>query len=207
MERQQPSARHDGLGIKTDVSRRQFLIDKALRSSAIANNDVEAILRSSKLRTHYAARGLFPVIVNPVIAHPKKGEKLGESIRFDGIEYVVPEGILRVHGGKNHRLLVLQRDFDVDVNMRISCNVAKVLEFPKSDAWRIPDAETGIPQEPLSHHLNRNALYGMFMKDGPYIGPLARLQTPKGLERYVFADWTLDEMKFNVGIMYRDGPL
>ncbi len=192
-------------GVTKYVTGRQVLADKDLRMTGMDNKEADTILQSDSLRNKYINRGLFPCWVpGTIVVYPRRGDKLTEKIVYDGITYIVPEEVLKKYGGKQDTLLVLQRDFDMDLNMVINGKVAKVLTLPPDDAWRMPDAETGIPQGREVSNNNAEARYGWFKDDSAYIGPLVRDYSGFG-RRYVYADVWLD-LGFGVGGLSQAKP-
>jgi hypothetical protein len=157
------------------VTVKDVLEYKPLRINGMDNLEMDTILQSKELRDKYIVKDLFPGLApGTVVAYPRRGEKLAETISSDGVTYVVPDEVLKEFGGKKNTLLVLRRDFDMGPDLVINGKLAKMLILPDGDGWRLPDEEFGIPQGEKVPSDNPAARYGRFMDDSAYIGPLSR---------------------------------
>jgi len=185
--------------IRTNVTGREVITDKKLRKTGMNNKQADKILQSAGLSEEYVKKGLFPCWTpGTVVAHPKRGDGLTETIEYQGVTYIVQEETLKDHAGKQNLLLVLQRDFEIDTNLVINGKVAGVLTLPEGDGWRMPDLKFGIPQGPEVSPDNPEARFGYYFNNSAYIGPLVRGYDVYGDLRYISADSGLG-LGFGVG--------
>ena len=137
----------------------------------------------------------YPVWTGTFVIYEAPDKKLGKNVIFswkdNKVEYSISFEVPKKFRGKSNCALVVEHpDFDlIDLGnnkyeLKITDEkVHQIQDFPKSDGWYMPNAETGIPHGEAVKG-SSDSRYLWRLEDSSYLGPVARVSYGRDVYLY-----------------------
>ena len=134
----------------------------------LSNSEIDAFLLSGKITKKQ--EDALPIWTGTFVAYVAPGEKLGQTIQFDGLTLTVPS---EFHG-KLGMIVCKHSDLQLDgAIITIKPGKAELVPIPAKDGWYVQD-EHGIPNGKAGVFTDGGNVRRLTRQNKPYVGLLVR---------------------------------